>query len=59
MIADCGERRVAKLHLEVRANNPAIGFYARHGFVRIGVRRGYYRNRLGDAYDAHTYARPI
>lgn len=31
------------LHLEVRAGNvPAIGLYESQGFVRVGLRRGYY-----------------
>lgn len=59
MIAEAQGRGVAKLHLEVRANNPAIALYARHGFARVGVRRDYYRNRIGEAFDAHTYARDI
>ena len=36
------------LFLEVRrSNEQAIGFYRRFGFVRIGVRRGYYRSAAG------------
>jgi ribosomal-protein-alanine N-acetyltransferase len=34
---------VCCLHLEVRAGNaPAIALYEGEGFVRVGVRRGYY-----------------
>lgn len=58
-IAACEDRGVKRLHLEVRANNPAIALYTGHGFARAGVRRNYYRNRTGEAYDAHTYARAI
>ena len=58
-IAECEQRGVRKLHLEVRDNNPAIGFYAAHGFVRVGIRPAYYRSRTGETFDAHTYARPI
>lgn len=58
-IAACEDRGVKRLHLEVRANNPAIAFYARHGFARAGVRRNYYRSRAGDTFDAHTYAKAI
>ncbi|HVB98558.1 MAG TPA: ribosomal protein S18-alanine N-acetyltransferase [Candidatus Dormibacteraeota bacterium] len=36
--------------LEVRqSNRAAIGFYERHGFVRTGLRRGYYRDPEEDA----------
>ena len=36
--------------LEVRAGNvPAIGLYEKHGFVSIGVRKGYYQNPKEDA----------
>jgi ribosomal-protein-alanine N-acetyltransferase len=58
-IAACEDRGVKRLHLEVRANNPAVALYARHGFARAGVRRNYYRSRTGEAFDAHTYARAI
>jgi ribosomal-protein-alanine acetyltransferase len=40
------EQGVCALFLEVRAGNaPAIGLYTHWGFVRIGVRRGYYASR--------------
>jgi len=33
-----------RIYLEVRpSNGPALALYARYGFERIGVRRGYYR----------------
>ena len=42
-----GQRTVA---LEVRADNePAQRLYARHGFARTGVRRGYYQPSGTDA----------
>jgi ribosomal-protein-alanine N-acetyltransferase len=59
VIAECRMRGVRQLHLEVRANNPAIALYTAHGFERIGIRRDYYRSRSGDSYDAHTYARAV
>ena len=59
VIAECEGRGVAKLHLEVRANNPAVALYAAHGFRHAGVRRNYYRGPGGQAFDAHTYARQL
>ncbi|WP_022687917.1 ribosomal protein S18-alanine N-acetyltransferase [Sphingomonas phyllosphaerae] len=59
MIAECEGRGVARLHLEVRANNPAISLYTAHGFRHAGVRRGYYRGRDGVSFDAHTYVRDL
>ena len=59
VVADAQARGVRRLHLEVRANNPAIALYAANGFAPIGVRRGYYRSRGGDVFDAHTYARSL
>jgi ribosomal-protein-alanine N-acetyltransferase len=59
VIAESRGRGVKNLHLEVRANNPAVRFYAAHGFARAGVRRNYYRSRTGETFDAHTYAREV
>ncbi|MDR6788196.1 ribosomal-protein-alanine N-acetyltransferase [Sphingomonas sp. BE138] len=59
VIAECEGRGVARLHLEVRANNPAVGLYVANGFRQAGVRRHYYRGRDGQAFDAHTYARTL
>lgn len=59
VIADCHTRSMRRLHLEVRAGNPAIALYSAHEFARIAVRRGYYRSRTGESFDAHTYARDL
>ena len=56
VIAESRGRGVARLHLEVRAGNPAIALYAAAGFTKVGERRGYYRGRDGRAHDAHSYA---
>ena len=41
---------VEKLHLEVRESNlPAIALYERDGFVRDGLRKGFYKNPAEDA----------
>jgi ribosomal-protein-alanine N-acetyltransferase len=38
------------LFLEVRANNkPALSFYERHGFLRVGIRSHYYSDPVDDA----------
>lgn len=50
---------VADLHLEVRAGNDAVRLYTAHGFAKVGERRGYYRGKTGQVYDAHTYRRPL
>ena len=56
VIADARGIGVAKLHLEVRAGNGAIGLYTAAGFRKVGERRGYYRGKDGRAHDAHSYA---
>lgn len=50
---------VADLHLEVRAGNDAVRLYTAHGFTKVGERRGYYRGKTGQIYDAHTYRRAL
>lgn len=45
-----GEVNLAFLTLEVRASNaPAIALYEKHGFVRAGLRKGYYQHPREDA----------
>jgi ribosomal-protein-alanine N-acetyltransferase len=50
LIDEARRRGCRQLDLEVRADNDgAIAMYERHGFVRIGVRRGYYQPSGTDA----------
>ena len=51
--------RVARVHLEVRDGNPAIGMYRAAGFSPVGRRRNYYRATDGKRYDAITLAREL
>ena len=46
-----------KLHLEVRAGNPAEDLYRRHGFIVEGRRPKYYRGADRQLYDALTMVR--
>lgn len=59
VIAEAESRGVAQLHLEVRAGNDAVRLYRREGFEKVGERRNYYRGKMGQAFDAHTYAREL
>ena len=59
IILDAASKRVRKLFLEVRANNPAHSFYQCHGFSPIGLRRNYYRGSQGQLTDAVTLSRII
>lgn len=59
VIADCKDRGIAKLHLEVRAGNEAIDLYRADGFTKVGERRGYYRGSSGQLFDALTFRREI
>lgn len=44
LLAAAAARGAGEVFLEVRADNPgAEALYVRHGFVRIGVRPGYYQ----------------
>lgn len=51
-------RNGARLHLEVRHNNPAIELYKKAGFSLIGRRPGYYRGIDGEVHDALTLSCP-
>lgn len=50
LLAEAAYRGVRRVDLEVRADNAsAIALYERHGFRRIGIRRGYYQPSGADA----------
>ena len=50
LIKVCKERGVSKLSLDVRiSNNAALKLYEKHGFYRVGSRRGYYAAPVEDA----------
>ena len=53
------DKGVKKLHLEVRTDNPALSFYSRLGFAKVGHRRDYYRRLDGQLTDAATLSRQI
>ena len=55
----CRTRGLRRLHLEVRAGNDAVSLYTAAGFCKVGERRGYYRGRENEVYDAHTFRREI
>lgn len=59
IVAEAESDGLAKIHLEVRAGNDAVRLYTGHGFSKVGERRGYYRGRLGQLHDAHTYSRAL
>jgi [ribosomal protein S18]-alanine N-acetyltransferase len=58
-IVEAQARGGHQLHLEVRAGNDAVRLYQREGFDKVGERRGYYKGKMGQSYDAHTYVRPL
>lgn len=50
LIGELQGQSYSGLFLEVRANNePALSFYERHGFLRVGVRSRYYSEPVDDA----------
>ncbi|GAA0671986.1 ribosomal-protein-alanine N-acetyltransferase [Sphingomonas insulae] len=59
VIAEAQAGGIADLHLEVRAGNEAVKLYAAQGFAKVGERRGYYRGKTGQVFDAHTYRRAV
>lgn len=59
VINDARIRGVKTLFLEVRANNEAVELYLRSGFTKAGERRGYYRGKNGEQFDAYTFCHAI
>jgi len=54
-IDDARLRGVKTMHLEVRADNPALKLYDSIGFTQVGIRPGYYHGKDGVVRDALTY----
>lgn len=52
LMIDCKKANVNLVHLEVRADNPALAFYKRTGFEQVGFRPDYYRGANGTKSDA-------
>ncbi len=51
LIAEARVRGCEQLSLEARVSNlPAIALYERYGFLKMGVRRGFYKHPTEDAY---------
>lgn len=50
---------VARVHLEVRAGNPAVDMYRIAGFSPVGRRRNYYHAPNGKRFDAITLAHQL
>jgi [ribosomal protein S18]-alanine N-acetyltransferase len=59
MLDDCSKAQINVVHLEVRADNPALSFYKNIGFEQIGIRPNYYRGALGRQTDAITLSLQI
>lgn len=59
MLDEARARNVASVHLEVRADNPAVALYLAHGFTKSGERRAYYRGTDGRARDAYSFVRHL
>ena len=51
LIQEATKRGCEQLSLEARVSNlPAIALYERYGFLKMGVRRGFYKHPTEDAY---------
>lgn len=51
LIAEARSRGCEQLSLEARVSNmPAIALYERYGFLKMGLRRGFYKHPTEDAY---------
>lgn len=56
MVEKAGALGASRVHLEVREGNEALHLYEGASFSQIGRRRGYYRGRDGQLFDALTLA---
>jgi len=49
----------ARVHLEVRDGNPAVGMYREAGFTPVGKRSNYYHAANGKRFDALTLSQEL
>jgi [ribosomal protein S18]-alanine N-acetyltransferase len=59
LISECKSSQINVLHLEVRADNPALSFYGHAGFIQVGTRKNYYHGAFGRKTDAITLSLQI
>lgn len=59
VMAEARARGAVRIHLEVRSGNDAVELYRSEGFTKVGERRDYYRGKVNQSFDAHTYARDL
>jgi [ribosomal protein S18]-alanine N-acetyltransferase len=59
LIAICQKNGVRKMHIEVRADNPALNFYTKRGCTVIGQRSSYYKRTDGGPDHAITLSLDI
>ena len=53
------ESGAARVHLEVRDGNPAVGMYREAGFAPVGKRSNYYHAANGKRFDALTLSQEL
>jgi ribosomal-protein-alanine N-acetyltransferase len=58
-ISSASNQGASEVHLEVRANNPAMHLYRAAEFKPVGRRRDYYSGGNGARFDALTLTRSI
>ncbi|OZI19721.1 bifunctional tRNA (adenosine(37)-N6)-threonylcarbamoyltransferase complex dimerization subunit type 1 TsaB/ribosomal-protein-alanine acetyltransferase RimI [Bordetella genomosp. 9] len=59
-VARARQRGIGGVLLEVRPSNTgAVAFYEHHGFLRVGLRRGYYPAGRGRREDALVMQKPV
>lgn len=59
IINDAVDRKASTIYLEVRADNEALHLYRSAGFNKVGERRGYYKGRGGQIFDALTFQKKL